>query len=239
MADKETQPRRRFLQQALAIVPVSTLAAGGVTITQVAHAADADGSTTKAYEPTYFTPPEWAFIKAAVDHLIPADQYGPGAIAAGVPEFIDRQMQTPYGMGKLWYMQGPFLPEVDATYGYQMSLAPRDIYRHGIDACNAWCQKQHNKAFAELDEATQTQILKDMQAGKIELDAVPAKTLFEFLLTNTKEGFLSDPIYGGNKHMVGWKMVGFTGARGDFADLSAEYNVKYPYGPVSISGEKA
>jgi len=39
--------------------------------------------------------------------------------------------------------------------------------------------------------------------------------------------------------MGGWKMVGFPGARADYADWIDQHNVKYPYGPVSISGRKA
>ncbi len=31
------------------------------------------------------------------------------------------------------------------------------------------------------------------------------------LLQNTKEGYFSDPIYGGNKDMGAWKMIGFPG----------------------------
>jgi len=45
-------------------------------------------------------------------------------------------------------------------------------------------------------------------------------------------------MYGGNKNMVGWKMVGFPGARGDYMDWVDQPNAKYPYGPVSISGDK-
>lgn len=237
MADiPDTKPRRRFLQ-ALAIVPASTLATGAAL--QTAQAETAAATTSAAYDPTYFTKPEWAFIQAAVDHLIPADELGPGAVAAGVPEFIDRQMETAYGHGKLWYMQGPFHPEADATYGLQINQVPRDIYRHGIAACDDYCRKQLGKTFAELDKPAQEQVLKDLENGKIKFETVPAKTFFGFLLGNTKEGFFSDPIYGGNKHMVGWKMIGFPGARGDFMDWPAQGNVKYPYGPVSISGEKA
>ncbi|MEJ0068963.1 MAG: gluconate 2-dehydrogenase subunit 3 family protein [Pseudomonadota bacterium] len=32
------------------------------------------------------------------------------------------------------------------------------------------------------------------------------------------EGFFADPIYGGNRDMVGWKMIGFPGARYDYGD---------------------
>ena len=235
---QDSKPRRRFLQT-LAIVPASTLAAGAALKTTQAETLTNAPPAGAAYTPTYFDRAEWAFIQTAVDHLIPADDLGPGALVAGVPEFIDRQMQTPYGHGKLWYMQGPFHPGVDPTYGWQISLVPREVYRHGIADCNAYCQKQHGKSFIDLDKATQEQVLKDMETGKPQFANVPSKTFFGQLLGNTKEGFLSDPQYGGNKNMVGWKMIGFTGARGDFVGWPEQGNVKYPYGPVSISGEKA
>jgi gluconate 2-dehydrogenase gamma chain len=233
------QPRRRFLRQALGLIPASTLTTGAaVALSPHAGTAAAARSTAKPYEPSFFSKSEWAFINAAVDHLIPADSYGPGAIAAGVPEFIDRQMQLPYGQGKLWYMQGPFKPDSIPELGYQLGMSPSQLYRVGIKACDDWCIKVHGKTYAELDRPLQEQILKNLQAGKIVFDALPAKTFFEYLLNNTKEGFLSDPIHGGNKHMVGWKLIGFPGARGDFIDWVGQHNVKYPYGPVSISGEK-
>ena len=172
MADnQDSKPRRRFLQ-ALAIVPASTLATGTVLQTAQAATASAPAAGT-AYAPTYFDKAEWAFIQAAVDHLIPEDDLGPGALVAGVPEFIDRQMEAPYGHGKLWYMQGPFHPAVDPTYGWQISLVPREVYRHGVADCQAYCQKQHGKAFVDLDKPTQEQVLKDMEAGKLQFANVP------------------------------------------------------------------
>lgn len=236
---QDKEPRRRFLRQVLAIVPATTL--GGTTAVAVNQSAQADTSSpgkARAYTPTYFNAAEWNFINAAVDHLIPSDQYGAGALETGVPEFIDRQMETPYGAGKLWYMQGPFHPDSVPEMGYQLSLVPRDIYRQGIAAANDWCQKNHGKVFAELDKNLQVEILKQMEGGKIQFETVPAKTFFSFMLGNTKEGYFADPMYGGNQKMGGWKMVGFPGARADYLDWVDQYNVKYPYGPVSIMGEK-
>lgn len=239
----EPEPRRRFLRQVFAIVPAATL--GGATATAVtacepaastAPATDASGA--RAYEPTYFTPAEWTFLRAAVDHLIPSDHIGAGAIDTGVPEFLDRQMETEYGFGKLWYMQGPFHPDNVPELGYQLSLTPREIYRHGIQACDSWCTRHHGKVFADLDKPTQISVLRGMDGKQIAFDTIPAKTFFSYLLTNTKEGYFADPLYGGNQHMGGWKMVGFPGARADFADWIDQYNVRYPYGPVSISGAK-
>lgn len=237
---QDKEPRRRFLRQVFAIVPAATLATGAV-VSQTACSNDKPApvaSNNSPYEPKYFTADEWRFVTAAVDRLIPADDLGPGAVQAKVPEFLDKQMELPYGHGKLWYMQGPFHPDQPPEMGYQLSLAPRDIYRHGIAACDGYCKKKYNKAFADLDHATQEAVLGDMEHAKVEFDAVPARTFFSYLLTNAKEGFLADPIHGGNDGMVGWKLVGFPGARADFADWIDQPNVKYPYGPVSISGKR-
>ena len=41
---------------------------------------------------TFLTADESAFIEPAVARLIPSDETGPGALEAGVPIFIDRQL---------------------------------------------------------------------------------------------------------------------------------------------------
>ena len=58
-------------------------------------------------------------------------------------------------------------------------------------------------------------------------------------MKDTREGFFADPIYGGNRDMVGWKMIGFPGARYDYRDWVSRHNERYPYPPVSIQGRAA
>jgi gluconate 2-dehydrogenase gamma chain len=45
-------------------------------------------------------------------------------------------------------------------------------------------------------------------------------------------------MYGGNRGMAAWKMIGFPGARADFKDWITQPGKVYPLGPVSIQGEK-
>ena len=59
---------------------------------------------------------------------------------------------------------------------------------------------------------------------------------FELMLANTMEGFFADPIYGGNRDMAGWKLIGFPGARYDYRDWVERHNEPYPLPPVSILG---
>ena len=234
------QSRRGFLRKSVAIVPVAALA--GAAHTQQGKAADAPASAhggvagAAPYTPVYFNASEWAFVQAAVARLIPADETGPGAIEAGVPEFIDRQMEATFGHGAIWYMQGPFV-ESPAEFGYQGKLPPRDVYRAGIAACDAYCkQNLGGKLFAQLDAAQQDEVLKGLESGTVKFDSVSAQTFFGFLLQNTKEGYLSDPIHGGNKNAGSWKMIGFPGARADFADWVGRPGERYPLPPVTING---
>ncbi len=50
------------------------------------------------------------------------------------------------------------------------------------------------------------------------------------------EGFFADPVYSGNRDMVGWKMIGHPGAKYDYLDWIERHNETYPHPPVSIYG---
>ncbi|EHH67396.1 gluconate 2-dehydrogenase subunit 3 family protein [Gluconobacter morbifer] len=192
-----------------------------------------------SYRPRYFRSEEWRFLKVACARIFPADAHGPDATVLGAPEFIDRQMDTPYGHGELWYMSGPFR-EAPANLGYQLPLAPRDLYRQAIAAANAYVAARHGgRSFAELDVPAQVNLLKAFEQGKMMLGAVPAHLFFEQLRQNTLEGVFADPLYGGNKKLAGWTLLGFPGARADFMDWVDQKGAAYPFGPVSISGETA
>jgi gluconate 2-dehydrogenase gamma chain len=188
------------------------------------------GSQPKAY--TFFSPTETEFIEAAVARLIPRDDLGPGALEADVSYFIDRLMTTEFGSGARFYNQGPFGPTTPQQ-GYQLPLTPPEVYRVGIAATNQYCEKKHGSRFAQLDAARQDEVLKGLQ--EIELEKVPGATFFGQLLSDTKDGFFSDPAYGGNRDMVGWKLVGFPGVASNYATLIGK-NQAYHVAPVDIRG---
>ncbi len=230
-------PRRRFLQQSLALIPA--VAAGGSLLSVAASAQPpASAGVSTDYVPTFFNNDEWRFVLAAVDRLIPQDEFGPGAVSEGVPVFIDKQMELPYGYGHLWYMQGPFASAVPEL-GYQSNLAPRDTWRRGIKATNAWCTDKHSKVFADLTHAQQEDILTQLEKGTLDFPEVPGALFFTQMLENTKEGYLADPLHGGNQTLASWKLIGFPGARADYPQVMDNPNQPYPLGPVSISGKRS
>jgi gluconate 2-dehydrogenase gamma chain len=183
----------------------------------------------------FLTPAEAAFIEAAVARLIPSDATGPGAIEAAVPRFIDRQLAGPYGAGDHFYLQGPF-PKGEPTQGWQMA-APAEVYRAAIPAIDRWSTEAYGRPFAALDAGTQDQALKALEEGKAELGGgADAKAFFALLLQNTIEGYFADPIYGGNRDLGPWRMIGFPGARYDLRPYVSRYGERYAPPPVGLMG---
>ena len=58
----------------------------------------------------FFNAEEAAFVEAAVARLIPADDQWPGALEAGVANFIDLQLNGAWGAGERLYRSGPWRP---------------------------------------------------------------------------------------------------------------------------------
>jgi gluconate 2-dehydrogenase gamma chain len=159
----------------------------------------------------FFNEAEAAFMAALVNHLIPPDELGPGAHEAGVTFFLDRQLDGSFGRADSWYMQGPWAEGADGQ-GYQSRLTPAAFYRTAIAAIDAHCMQQYGKAFTALDHDTQEGVVGELEAGKVELNGAPQDGFFDMLMQNVIEGYFSDPIYGGNRDMAGWRMIGFPGA---------------------------
>jgi gluconate 2-dehydrogenase gamma chain len=163
-------------------------------------------STETTHVFTYLTQPEVRFLDAAAARLIPADDLGPGGKEAGVSAYIDNQLGSVWGSHGRNYRSGPW-PEGTPYQGFQSRLTPREIYRAAIRETNVHCLKQYQKAFEFLGPREQDDVLKGLENGTIELASVSSKLFFGLLIRNTMEGFFADPIYGGNRDKVGWKLV--------------------------------
>lgn len=185
----------------------------------------------------FFTPDEARTMEAIADRLIPADDLSIGGKDAGCVTYLDRQLVGSYGNSSRLYTKGPFMPGLP-TQGYQAPDTPAQRYRAGIAALSSWVRdNKGGKRFAELGPDEQDAVLKDLEAGKITLpNKVDAKSFFNLTLASMMEGFFADPIYGGNKDMASWKMLGFPGARYDYRDHVSKHNQPYPLPPVSIAG---
>jgi gluconate 2-dehydrogenase gamma chain len=185
----------------------------------------------------FFAAAEAQFIEAAVARLIPNDDVGPGAVEAGVPFFLDRQLAGRFGQGDHYFLGGPW-PKGTPEQGYQSRFNPGQLYRAAIAAIDKYVGSKFNgMAFHQLPTDGQDAVLKDLESGEIKLEGgVESKTFFGMLLQNTKEGYFSDPIYGGNKDMAAWKMIGFPGAHYDYKEWVTRHGETVPFPPVGFKG---
>lgn len=177
---------------------------------------------------------EVRFLDAAVARIIPADDLGPGAREAAVVVFLDRQLASVWGGHGRNYRTGPW-QEGTPQQGFQSPLTPQEIYRTGITDADGYCLRQHRKIFAFLAPLVQDAALGDMENGSADFETVSSRLFFALLLRNTIEGFFADPLYGGNRNKIGWRLIGFPGvASSDYPQHLAQHNVGYQVEPVSI-----
>ncbi|MDE1186519.1 MAG: gluconate 2-dehydrogenase subunit 3 family protein [Pantoea sp.] len=182
----------------------------------------------------YLTRHEFDTVGAIAERFIPADDMSISGKDAGCAIFIDRQLAGDYGNGVAVYRLGRFVKGTPEQ-GPQSPLTPAQHYRLGLTALDNATQKQYGKTFVALTGEQQDVVLQAMENNKLDLgQQVETKVFFELLLQNVREGFLSDPIYGGNKEMASWKMIGFPGARYDFRDLLAKKGQKLNIIPTSL-----
>ncbi|WP_345831051.1 gluconate 2-dehydrogenase subunit 3 family protein [Erwinia sp. HDF1-3R] len=240
LLQKETT-RRKFLLGSLLALPLSDMVFKGLTAAQAAEMAAPE---LVDYKPIFFSADEWQFIMAACDRLIPAGGKGkaPGALETNVPIFIDQQMHG--DIGDEIYMQGPFDVHAPATMGYQIPFRPQQIYKTGIRLIDVWCQQQHQQPFHALSTADKDAVLTQVQKNDINFaelgeGSLKGSQFFSELLSDTKHGYLSDPMYGGNKGMKAWIAIGFPGSRASYTEWVKQHNVPYPLGPVSLLGQRA
>ena len=231
--------RRNFLQfsGAAALVPVATdAAAPPAPATPARQAASEAAADVGGY--LFFNAPEAAFIEAAVVRLIPPDELGPSALEAGVPTFIDRQLHGAWGAGERLYRSGPW-QKGTPSQGYQLPFTPAELFRTALRAIRTQLEGSGRGGFEKLAGEEQDAYLTQLQTGTADLGGVPSKTFFESLLAMTIEGYFCDPVYGGNRGMAAWSMIGFPGAYGAYYDLVDQHGARFDHPPRSLAQNAA
>jgi gluconate 2-dehydrogenase gamma chain len=234
-----TTIRRRDLLKGTGLVLAGTAAARAGVIS-----GELPWHPNAADPPRFAQPGPWKFfsqsealvVEAATDRIIPPDPQTPGGKDAGCAVFIDRQLAGPYGSSQGLYTSGPFAKGTKQQ-GPQSQGTPAVLYRKALAALDRHCRSTAGGAsFDKLPPQRQDEILHDLESGKLTFEEVDGKQFFANLLKDTQTGFFADPIYGANRDMCAWKMIGFPGARYDYRDWVGRHNERYPYPPVSIGG---
>jgi gluconate 2-dehydrogenase gamma chain len=153
---------------------------------------------------TFFNDDEARTVEAIAERIIPGNGPDAGATEAGVVYYIDR-----------------------ALAGISPDL--QVVYRLGLRALEEFCQADRRLSFTELTSQEQDDIVRRFLGPEVgepesgldssldddhvrELRSVLVR-LFAILREHTIEGYFCDPVYGGNRNAVAWKLVGFPGAQ--------------------------
>jgi gluconate 2-dehydrogenase gamma chain len=184
----------------------------------------------------FFTGDEGRTLEAIADRIIPPDPETPGGKDAGCAVFVDRQLAGPYGHRDGLYVRPPFVQGAK-NQGNQSEIGPAQEYRAGLAALDKYCKAQFGgKAFYELSDADKDRVLGGLESDEFKLDGADGKAFFEQVIKDVQMGFFADPIYGGNRDMAAWKMIGYPGARYNYLDWVSRHNERFPLPPVSIAG---
>jgi hypothetical protein len=105
------------------------------------------------------------------------------------------------------------------SQGHQSETGPRELYRKGFAGLDRASKSKHSgKSFADLTDAEKDTLLQALENGDLKLDGADGKAFFEQAIKDVQIGFFADPIYGGNRDMAAWKMIGYPGARYNYLD---------------------
>lgn len=182
----------------------------------------------------FFTPHEAQTAEAFSARLLPGTVDDPGAREAGVVYYMDRLLADLEGLPEPVFREPPFAqtytgdtPPDDpdgsviwvhedemSRYGYQSVYTPREVMRMGLAALDRYANSQFDSDFVVLTEDQQDEIISNMLDGAVsEFTPLSGEAFFHVMRRYTSEGMFSDPVYGGNRDMVGWRLIGYPGAQ--------------------------
>lgn len=126
---------------------------------------------------------QMATLRGLVDRLMPADEE-PGALAAGAAEYVANEWRS---------------------YFFERT---RVAALEGLDLVDDLARRELGRSFAEASDEEKDQLIGSIQRGDVDVHGANGARVIEFFLSMTLEGFLSHPVYGGNRGEVGWRLLG-------------------------------
>jgi gluconate 2-dehydrogenase gamma chain len=208
-------------------------------------------NTMNETEARFFDEFQRRTIEAAMARVIPTD-HQPGASEAGTIDFLDRYLSgIDYVYAKADGSGFAKLEGKRAEAWRQRIEIVRHKYLEGIEELNQRSHAEFGDDFADVAPDQQDSILammegpvREQERASEEEQAVAGFTppepalqqiaaeidldFFPLLVLHTRQGFLADPIYGGNRDHVGWDVIGFPGPQ-SLAEAHAGHYSTLPY----------
>jgi hypothetical protein len=149
----------------------------------------------------FLSPLEARTVETAMARIFPSDDLGPGATEAGAVFYLDRALAGAEQHNQL-------------------------IYRAGVRWLDALAEARFGASFTQCTPANQDCVLADIQAGLADQigDSPDGPTFFDLLRAHTIEGLFADPVHGGNRDLIGWKLLGFPGPQPGYSHAEQQLN---------------
>lgn len=170
---------------------------------------------------TYFTDFQATTVAAIAERIIPANGSDAGATDAGVVYYIDRSitgfsanLQRVYRLGLRElerYCEQRFRAQFQELGTELQDTVIRELL--GPEVLESIETPKSGQLPGPLENETPDESETSSGSPTAELDETLLRRLFAVIREHTIEGYFCDPIYGGNRNTVGWKLVGFPGAQ--------------------------
>jgi gluconate 2-dehydrogenase gamma chain len=148
-----------------------------------------------------FTLTQTKTLQAVAERIFPQTDT-PGALEAGALDYLTQALKGDYAS----------------------SLR---LYRHGLRALERCAQEKFGEHFSVITDEQKDSLLMAFEAGEA-ADFKRAAEFFDMVRNHVLEGVFCEPQYGGNKGMVGWRMVNFPGQQYGYADAYINRPVDLP-----------
>lgn len=166
---------------------------------------DEDEPEDDETEYEFFDTEQAATVETVVDRLLPAGDDRPAGSEIGVVRYIDRALR-----------REPFYETAHDGRQFQ------DAYESGLEKLDGTAEELFDAPVRELDDDQ----VDDLVAQILDRSApgwenvatanavsmtVPAEAFVTVLRDHAVEGYYTQPKYGGNADLEGWKQAGYTG----------------------------
>jgi len=161
--------------------------------------------------PRALTAAEAGTLGALLERMFPADELGPGALEIGVLDYLERALAGPYA-----------------------ELVP--LYRRALAGIDEAARAEYGWAFDDLPPENQDVLIDRLERRQLEgVDQSDGPAFFDLVWRHLREGLFADPIHGGNRNMLGWRLIGFPGAQPGYTATEQRLDVVITREPRSVA----